>query len=80
MRIISHIIISGSKGVIQTDAGVGDAQIFAVAASFRTVHAANLGTIAVIEQLCGKACQHCSLGSFEYERGYTGTILSEVHH
>ena len=80
MRVVGHIIISGSKSVIQTNTGVGDAQIFAMATSFRTVHATNLSTVAVIEQLCGKAGQHCSLGSFEYERGYTGTALPEVHH
>ena len=80
MRVVGHIIISGSKGVIQADTSVGNAQVFTVATSFRTVHATNLSTVAVIEQLCGKAGQHCSLGSFEYERGYTGTVLPEVHH
>ena len=78
--MISHIIISASKGVIQTDTGVGDAQVFAMTASFRTIHATNPGTVAVIEQLCGKAGQHSSLGGFEYERGYGGTVLSEVYH
>ena len=80
MRIIGHIVISASKGIIQTDTGVGDAQVFAMAASFRTVHATNLGAVAVIEQLCREAGQHRSLGGFEYERRYAGTILSEVHH
>ena len=80
MRIIAHIVISTSKGVIQTDTGVRDAQVFAMAASFRTVHPTNLSAVAVIEQLCRKAGQHRSLGSFEYERGYASTILSEVHH
>ena len=80
MRIIGHIVISASKGIIQTDTSVGDAQIFTVATSFRAIHSTNLGAVAVIEQFRGKAGQHCSFGSFEYERRYAGTILSEVHH
>ena len=78
LGMIGHIAVVLCKGVLEKHADVGDAQVGAVATALRTVHAAALGSVAVVEQLGGEAGE---LGAFlgtEHERGNGCTVLAEV--
>ena len=55
-----------------------DAQVTAVDAALRTVHAAALGAIAVVQQFGGQTAETGTLLSLEAERGNGGAVLPEI--
>ena len=69
-----------SKRVAEQHAGVGNAQVQAVAAAFRPVHAAALCAVAVVQKLGREASQHGAGLCFELEGGNCGSVLTEIDH
>ena len=66
--------------VAEYHARVRDAEVQAMAATFRPVHAATLCAVAVVQKLARQASQHGAGFCLELEGRYCGSILAEIHH
>ena len=66
--------------VAEYHARVRDAEVQAVAAAFRPVHATTLCAISVVQQLAREAREHGAFLRLELEGGHCGSVLAEIDH
>ena len=78
VRAVGDEVVAAGKGIVDADSSLGNAQVVAVATAFRTVHAATLRTVAIVEQLGRQTSELRSLGSLEDEGRHGGTVLAKV--
>ena len=72
--------VLAGKSVFQEDAIFRNAQVLAMHAAFRTVHAAAAGAVSVVQDFSGEAGEDGALFRLEDEIRHGGGVLAEVHH
>ena len=79
MGIVVDEAVAIGKGVVDPDTLVLDAEVTTVDTALRTIHATDLGTVAIVKDLTRQTGEHGSCLGLEGEGGYAGAVLSEVY-